>query len=147
MSWQTLILFVHIIAACVWIGGQITIAAVIPALRTHPELTSIIGRRFQILAWTAFGVLILTGVGNVLGLGMGWSDLTTTSQGRLLLDKLGLVLLSGGAATLHSLILAPRQRTRVSRHALSASSAILGSASLLAALGAALYGVVIARAG
>ena len=147
MSSATLVLFLHIVAACIWIGGQVTVAVVLPALRGHPDLIRTIGRRFQVLAWSAYGVLIVTGAGNALLMGLGWGDLTGTTEGRLLLEKLGLVLLSGAAAAVHVFVQAPRSRARLSHRAFSAWSAVLGSVSLLAALGAALYGVVIARGG
>jgi putative copper export protein len=147
MSWATLVLFLHIVAACIWIGGQVTVAVVLPALRGHPDLIRTIGRRFQVLAWSAYGVLIVTGAGNARFMGLGWGDLTGTTEGRLLLEKLGLVLLSGAAAAVHVFVQAPRSRARLSHRAFSAWSAVLGSVSLLAALGAALYGVVIARGG
>lgn len=147
MSWISFVLFLHIVAACVWIGGQITVAILIPALKGHPELVSAVGQRFQRAAWVAYGFLILTGILNVYNLGIGWSGLVSTPPGRLVLDKLGFVALSGIAAAVHALILAPRRRERMSARAFSAWAAILGSISLLAALAAALYGVVIAHGG
>ena len=33
VSWDTIRLFLHILAATVWVGGQITLAALVPALR------------------------------------------------------------------------------------------------------------------
>jgi hypothetical protein len=56
--------------------------------------------------------------------------------------KLGLVGLSGLAAAVHAFLQAPR-RTDVATSR-PAASALLGSTSLLAAVGAALYGVAIA---
>jgi len=33
VSWETVRLFLHVLAATVWVGGQLTLAALVPALR------------------------------------------------------------------------------------------------------------------
>lgn len=33
VSWDTIRLFLHVLAATVWVGGQLTLAALVPALR------------------------------------------------------------------------------------------------------------------
>jgi hypothetical protein len=33
ITWSTVRLFVHVVAATVWIGGQLTVAALVPGLR------------------------------------------------------------------------------------------------------------------
>jgi uncharacterized membrane protein len=33
VSWDTIRLFLHVLAATVWVGGQLTLAAVVPVLR------------------------------------------------------------------------------------------------------------------
>lgn len=139
-----LILWIHILAACVWVGGQITIAALIPMLRAQPALLAAAARRYQWLAWIAFALLILTGLANVHNAGIPWNHLTVSPRGRTLLVKLLFVALSGLAAAIHAFIVAPRaagHSTAPSR----ALSALLGAVSLLAAIIAALYGVVIAE--
>lgn len=132
-------LWVHVVAACVWIGGQATVAAVIPLLRGADggRLAAAVGRRYQAIAWPAFAALAVTGVLNAGNAGLQWSHLLDTAPGRTLAAKLGLVAVSGGAAALHAFVQAPRGRS-------AAWSATLGSLSLLAAAVAALYGVAIA---
>jgi putative copper export protein len=137
------VLWLHVVAACVWIGGQIIIAVVIPLLRRVDGLTVAVGRRYQAVAWPAFGVLVATGILNVHNLGLSWPALVATATGRTLLVKLGLVLVSGGAAGVHALVQAPRARSASARHPVA--SAVLGSISLLAAVAAALLGVAIAQ--
>ena len=60
-----LVLWVHVLSACVWIGGQITILAVLPVVRATPGMPAAVGRQFQRVAWPAFGLLIITGLLNV----------------------------------------------------------------------------------
>ena len=141
VSGAHLILWLHVIAACVWIGGQVTIAAVIPLLRRERELAARVGRRYQLVAWTAYAVLAVTGVLNVGNAGLQWSSLLDTPAGRTLAVKLGFVALSGLAAATHAFLQAPRAAGRRSG---AVTSSILGAVSLLAAVAAALYGVVIA---
>ncbi len=137
-----LVLWVHVLAACIWIGGQITVAAVIPLLRGQAGLAAVAGRRYQVIAWPAFAVLVGTGIANAANAGIGWGDLGSTAVGRTLAVKLGFVALSGVAAAVHAFLQAPRARRGAAPSA--ATSAVLGSLSLLAAVVAALYGVVIA---
>ena len=117
ISGHTLILWLHVVAACIWIGGQVTVAALIPRLRGHSEMARLAGRRYQTVAWPAFATLIVTGIIDVNNAGLQWSQLLSSSAGRTLAVKLDLV-----------------------------ASALLGSISLLAAVLAALFGVVIADA-
>lgn len=137
------VLWVHVLAACIWIGGQIVVAAVIPLLRRvggegTTSLASAVGRRYQLVAWPAFAALAVTGVINVGNAGLQWGHLLDSSAGRTLAVKLGLVFVSGAAAALHAFVQAPRGRS-------AAWSASLGTLSLLAAVTAALYGVAIAQ--
>ncbi|HZS14043.1 MAG TPA: CopD family protein [Candidatus Dormibacteraeota bacterium] len=136
------VLWVHVVAACIWIGGQVTVAAVIPLLRGRDAadggaLAIAVGRRYQAVAWPAFAALAVTGVINVGNAGLQWSHLLDSAAGRTLTVKLGLVALSGAAAAVHAFVQAPRRRSAM-------WSATLGSLSLLAAVVAALYGVAIA---
>lgn len=143
ISGSTFVLWLHIVAASIWIGGQITVAAVIPMLRDQRDLARRVGRRYQAVAWPAFAVLIITGLLNVANAGLRWSQLFDSAAGRTLVIKLGLVALSGLAAGVHAVLQAPRRRD-AGRSVVG--SALLGSVSLVAALLAALYGVAIARA-
>src|SRR5215469_16285362 len=67
VSWDTIRLFLHVLAATVWVGGQITLAALVPVLRRRgAEIPRAAARRFNQVAWPAFGVLIITGIWNVV---------------------------------------------------------------------------------
>jgi len=118
-------LFLHVLAASVWVGGQLTLAALVPALRAvGPEVTQAAARRFRLVAWPAFAVLLITGIWNVLA--------GDTAGGRgLLTAKLVAVAVSGAAAYGH-------QRATTRR-----GLAIGGALSLLGALAAMLLGVML----
>lgn len=72
----TLRLFLHVLAASIWVGGQFALAGVVPALRrAAPEGTKPVAQAFARLAWPAFGVLVLTGMWNLTAI-----DITDTSS-------------------------------------------------------------------
>jgi putative copper export protein len=133
---HALLLWFHVLGACTWIGGQLAVAVVVPVLRGEPRLAAALGRRFQWVAWPAFLLLAATGVIQALDDGITPTTLLATSAGRTLGVKLLFVLLSGTAALAHTLTPPSRRSARL--------SAILGGLSLLSAVMAALFGVVIA---
>jgi putative copper export protein len=64
---QTVRLFLHGLAATVWVGGQLSLAGLVPGLRRiSPSAPRAMRRRFAQLAWPAYGVLIATGIWNIL---------------------------------------------------------------------------------
>ena len=59
-------LFLHVLAATIWVGGQLTLAALVPVLRLRdPGLPKVAARAFNRVAWPAFAVLVATGLWNV----------------------------------------------------------------------------------
>jgi len=112
-------LFLHVLAATIWVGGQITLGALVPALRGFEGVTKVAARRYNMIAWPAFAVLALTGVWNILD-----ADIGGPAQ-RTLEVKLFFVLLSGVAAFLH---------TRANSKAGVAVWGALGALGALAAL-------------
>ena len=129
-TWETLRLFLHILAATIWVGGQLTLAALVPTLRAMgAQAPKAAARRFNQVAWPAFGVLVLTGIWNIVAESDKQSD---PGYQATLGIKMALVLLSGVSAFLHT-----RAKTR-------ASLAVCGAVAGLIALGATLFGVVLA---
>jgi putative copper export protein len=98
VSWDTVRLFLHVLAATVWVGGQLTLAALVPALRRlGPDVTRSAARRFNQVAWPAFAVLVITGVWNVIAV----RGQVTGSYRTTLIIKLAVVAVSGVTAALH----------------------------------------------
>lgn len=62
----TTILFLHVLAAVTWVGGNILFFFVAPRLRTNPEggpaALRVLGRTFRVLSWFAFAFLLGTGL-------------------------------------------------------------------------------------
>ena len=54
--------YLHILAVCVWLGGQIVLAGVVPKLRkTNPEALSNIAKGYATIAWPAMILIVFTG--------------------------------------------------------------------------------------
>ena len=124
---NTIRLFLHVLAATVWVGGQLTLAGLVPALRgLGPDAPRTVARRFNRIAWPAFGVLFLTGLWNLAETHVGdrSSEWIVT-----LFAKLVIVALSGISAALHT------------RAGSKKALAIWGALSGLSALLALFYGV------
>jgi putative copper export protein len=100
ITWDTVRIFIHVIAATVWVGGQLTLAALVPGLRAvAPDAPRVVARRFNQVAWTAYGVLIVTGLWNIAAVDPVWDS----DYGHTLMIKIGLVAVSGLTALLHTL--------------------------------------------
>jgi uncharacterized membrane protein len=130
---STIRLFLHVFAAIVWVGGQIALAVLVPVARRTGgvETTRALARRFQLVAWPAFALLIATGVWNLFAVHAGDQSsayLTT------LFVKLLLVGVSGAGALAHTLL--ARRRP--------ALGGALAGVALLAALAATFLGVLLA---
>jgi putative copper export protein len=129
VTWETVRLFLHVLAATVWVGGQITLAGLVPGLRRlSPDAPRAVARRFTVIAWPAFAVLVGTGIWNIVALHVSWDS----DRGTTLVVKLAVVAVSGVTAFVHS-------RVR-SRPLLAA----FGALTALSALGALFLGIVLA---
>ena len=131
VSWDTVRLFLHVLAATIWVGGQLTLAALVPVLRRFgADVPGAAARRFNQVAWTAFGVLVVTGIWNIVAVRSQISH--SDSYRTTLVVKLAVVVVSGVAAALHI-----RSRTARSR-------AVFGALTGLSALAALFLGVLLA---
>ncbi|MEO8697786.1 MAG: hypothetical protein ABI658_30085 [Acidimicrobiales bacterium] len=99
-SSATIRLFLHVIAASVWVGGQLTLAGLLPTLRTlDGEARRAIVNRFNKIAWPAFAVLVITGGWNMSA--VDFNNRGTDYQITMFI-KLTFVALSGIGAFLHT---------------------------------------------
>jgi putative copper export protein len=129
VDWDTVRLFLHVLAATVWVGGQLTLAALVPVLRgAGTEVPRTAARRFNQVAWPAFGVLLATGAWNLAA----ESDKISGAYEATLILKLALVTVSGLSAYLHM-----RARS-------TTGLAVFGALTALSALGALFVGIQLA---
>src|ERR1051325_8121011 len=58
VSWDTIRLFLHVLAATIWVGGQLVLGALVPVLRRFgSEAVTAVARQFNWVAWAAFAVV------------------------------------------------------------------------------------------
>lgn len=94
---STVRLFLHVLAATVWVGGQLTLAGLVPVVRTlGPEATRAVARQFDRIAWPAFAVLVATGIWNLVAVDV--TDTSTEYQATLGLKLVLVALAAGGTA-------------------------------------------------
>lgn len=99
-SADTVRLFLHVLAAAIWVGGQFALAGIVPTLRAvSPEATKAVARAFARIAWPAFAVLVITGLWNIAEVDVTNTD--TAYQVTLML-KITLAILSGVFAAVHA---------------------------------------------
>lgn len=128
VTWATVRVFLHVTAATVWVGGQLTLAGLVPGLRgISPDAPRLVARRFNRIAWVAFGVLVATGIWNILAVSPTW----TSEYGKTLMVKIVVVAISGTTAFLHSVA---RSKTGL---------AVFGALSAISALAAVFLGVML----
>ena len=133
VSWDTIRLFLHVLAATIWVGGQLTLAALVPVLRRlGAEVPRAAARAFNLVAWPAFAVLLLTGVWNVIAV----RGQITGSYQVTLIVKLIVVAVSGVTAALHA-----RAGSAGSKRGLAVFGALTG----VSALAALFLGVLLAE--
>ena len=123
-------LSLHVTAAAIWVGGQITLGALVAPLRREaPAALAPAARQFARLAWPAYTVLFLTGAWNI-------AATHPSAQGPLwravLAAKVAVVAGAGLSAWLH-------QRATTTR-----GRAVWGALTSLSALTALVLGVALA---
>lgn len=121
-------IFLHVLAATIWVGGQLTLAALVPVLRSGDlDLPRRAAKKFSRIAWSAFAVLVLTGVWNI----QATRDEATGAYDTVLAVKLAVVTASGLTAWLHA-----KAKSRAGR-------AVFGALTALTAIGALFLGVLL----
>jgi putative copper export protein len=129
VNWDTIRLFLHVLAATIWVGGQLTLAGLVPVLRRlAAEIPRAAARRFNQIAWPAFAVLVATGVWNIAAV---HGEITGTYEVTLIV-KLVVVAVSGVTAALHA-----RAHT-------TAGLAVFGALTGVTSLAALFLGVLLA---
>jgi putative copper export protein len=119
---DTVRLTLHVLAATVWVGGQIVMTGLVgPARQIGGDAPKVLARAFARLAWPAFVVLLATGIWNVTAVHYSSQD---SAWKAVLMAKILVVLLAGAAVGLH-------QRA-TSRQQLALWGSVGGTASVAA---------------
>jgi putative copper export protein len=123
-------LTLHVLAASIWVGGQFTMAGLLPAARSAgADVPNKLARALAVVLWPAFAVLVITGFWNI-------STITLSGQSAawkaVLIVKLVVVVLAGVGVYLH-------QRSTTKR-----ATAVWASVGGLASVAALVMGVFLA---
>jgi putative copper export protein len=122
-------LSLHVLAAAIWVGGQITLAGLVPAARDlGPTAPRALARAFARVQWPAYVVLVATGVWNLSETHTG----QPTAWQAVVMAKIAVVALAGIAAWRHT------------RAATTPAIAVWGALSALSSLAALVMGVFLA---
>jgi putative copper export protein len=122
-------LFLHVLAASVWVGGQIVLGRLVPKLRqVAPESLKVAANAFARIAWPAFAVVVVTGMWNILDITVG--DMSTEYQVSLFVHVL-LAMAAAMFVVIHSV-----GQTKL-------ALALGGALGLLTSLGAMFIGILL----
>ena len=96
---DTIRLTLHVLAAAIWVGGQIVMAGLVgPARGLGGDAPKTLARAFARLAWPAYFVLLATGIWNITAV---HASTATSAWKAVLTAKIIVVLLAGVGAFLH----------------------------------------------
>ncbi|HEY1990466.1 MAG TPA: hypothetical protein VGG43_13435 [Acidimicrobiales bacterium] len=123
-------LTLHVLAATIWVGGQFTVAGLLPTVRGLGEDASKkVARALAVLLWPAYAVLVVTGIWNIST--FTFSDASSAWKA-VLMVKIAVVVIAGVGVYLH-------QRSTSKR-----GLAIWGSVGATASVAALVMGVFLA---
>jgi putative copper export protein len=123
-------LTLHVLAATIWVGGQIVLVGLVgPARRVGPDVPTALASAFARLAWPAYAVLVVTGFWNLST--FHWADQSGAWKA-VLIAKVVVVAAAGVGSLLHT-----RATSR-------AALALWGSVAGLASVAALAMGVLLA---
>lgn len=154
-----IVLVFHVLAAVVWVGGLVFMAAVVvPVARRRPDdqrriLLDEAGRQFRAVGWSALTVSVATGSYMLYHWGATWASLLDLSffrgpHTRILGYKLLLVALMLAVSALHDWWLGPRATAADDpdeAERLRTLSSWLGRTTGLLAIGVVLLAIFVAR--
>jgi putative copper export protein len=92
-------LILHVLAATIWVGGQFTVAGLLPTVRTFgDDAPKQVARALGRLLWPAYAVLVVTGFWNIGSLTVSQAS---TAWKTVLIVKIVVVVVAGVGVYLH----------------------------------------------
>ena len=96
---DTVRLTLHVLAATVWVGGQIVMVGLVgPARSVGGDAPRTLARAFARMAWPAYALLVVTGIWNVAA--VHYADQDSAWQA-VLMAKIAVVVVAGVGVGLH----------------------------------------------
>jgi putative copper export protein len=88
----------HVLAAAVWVGGQITVAGLVPTARQlGPDAPRRVARAFSRVSWPTYIIVVGTGIWNLAAVDRGQPAAWKVA----LMVKVAVIVLAGVSAWLH----------------------------------------------
>jgi putative copper export protein len=123
-------LTLHVLAAALWVGGQFTVAGLLPTVRAFgEEAPKAVARVLARMLWPAYAVLVATGFWNVSAVTVSGAPAAWKA---VLVAKIVIVAAAGLAVLVHQ------------RSTTSAVKAISGALGAVTSVGALVLGVFLA---
>lgn len=117
---DTLRLFLHVLGATLWVGGQLVLAPLVPALRdVSPDAPGVAARKFGVIGGIGYLILLLSGLWNTMEIDF---DDRSAAYGATFGVKMTLFTLSGIGAVIH--IVAKKPAVKGAFAAISAVTAV-----------------------
>ena len=92
-------LILHVLAATIWVGGQFTVAGLLPTIRSLGEdAPKKVAQAFARLLWPAYAVLVVTGFWNISAVDAKHASSAWTA---VLIVKIVVVVVAGVGVFLH----------------------------------------------
>lgn len=144
--------FLHVLAAIVWVGGMSFVTlVVVPWLRRGGRAQAgtflrETGVRFRFVGWICFAVLVTTGTFNLWFRGVRIADVVSgewasSPFGRTVLLKVGLFGVALGVSAVHDFVVGPRASsaiaadpTSVQTERLRRAASLLGRSNMILAI-------------
>jgi putative copper export protein len=127
---DTIRLTLHVLAATIWVGGQIVMTGLVgPARGFGGDAPKTLARAFARMAWPAYLVLLATGIWNISAV---HASSASSAWKAVLMAKIAVVLLAGVGVGLHQ------------RATSKAQLALWGSVGGLASVAALVMGILLA---
>lgn len=134
-AFYLLSVWVHILAATVWIGGMLfLVLVVVPWLRKGSRADAAVvlretGERFRSVGWACFALLLVTGTFNLWFRGVRLVDLgqvewLLSPLGKTVVVKLGAFVLVLAVSTIHDFYVGPRATKTIAEDPSSAMARV-----------------------
>lgn len=124
-------LILHVLGATVWVGGQLTVAGLLPTIRgLGPDAPKKVARAFGRLMWPAYALVVITGFWNI---GATHVNDAPSSWKAVLIIKIVVVAAAGVSVWLHQ------------KATSKAGLAIWGATGAITSVAALCLGVFLAR--
>jgi putative copper export protein len=143
--------WLHIIGVSFWMGGMLFLPLVLfPAIKEHPDRKNLLmqtGLKFRFFGYIILGLLLVTGISNMLlrGVDVSWKFLVISRYGKLVVIKLVLFLSMLTVSLIHDVQARKRLTTEKEKRKFRIIAQWTGRILLLFSLIMAYIGVVLSR--